>query len=320
MTLPRSIPTGSHIGIDISKDRLDIAVHETGQAWQCAQTPVEHAALAALLAAHQVRLVLMEATGRYGHALAAALHRAGVSLRVENPVRVRHFVRSVSHGAKSDPIDARMLARMGAALKLEASAQVTDRELEMAELNTRRDQLVLMRNAERARLTPSPVSDLVRHQIEETVAHLNRQIAAVEQRCDALIDLDARLSATCKAFVNVSGVAIKTARTILACAPEIGQLNRGQIASLAGLCPITNQSGQRHAPTPIGKGRERLRRALYMAALSAKRHNSILKPISDRLAASGLKPKQVTIAVARKLLIHLNSLAAKEYQHHLAPA
>lgn len=312
MKLPRFVPAGSHIGIDVSKHRLDIAVHPGGEVWQCGQTPQDLAALAQFLARHQVALVLLEATGRYGHGLCASLHRAGVPVRVENPVRVRHFARSTGTVAKTDRIDARLLARMAAVLEPSPNVQLTDIRLEMADLAARRDQLVMMRGAEQVRLDPEPANPLIKQQLLDHIQMLDRQIGQIEQRLDDLIASDRQMAATRAAFEAVKGVGGGTVRTLLAAMPEIGHLNRRQAAALAGVAPVTNQSGQRSGTASIGNGRTRIRRALYMAALSAARWNPHLKAFYQRLTNTGHKPKQALIAVARKLLIHLNSLAAKQ--------
>lgn len=310
MKVPRFLAPGSHIGIDVSKHRLDIAVHPGGESWHCGQTPADLAALAQFLARHQVALVLLEATGRYGNGLCASLHRAGVPVRVENPVRVRHFARSVGTVAKTDRIDARLLARMAAVLKPSPNVQRTDITMEMADLVARRDQLVVMRGAEQVRLDPEPASPLIKQQLLDTIQMLDRQIEQIDRRLDELIASDRQMAATRAAFETVRGVGGGTARTLLAVMPEIGHLNRRQAAALAGVAPVTNQSGQRSGTASIGTGRKRVRRALYMAALSAARWNPHLKAVYQRLTQSGHRPKQALIAVARKLLIHLNSLAA----------
>jgi transposase len=320
MSLPHFIPTGSHVGVDVSKDWLDVAVHETGKVWRCRQTPDDHAKLAAFLARHEVRLVLMEASGRYGHALCRALHLAGVRLRVDNPARVRNFARSTGTVAKTDRIDAVLLARMAAVLMLEPHAHVSERQMEMADLATRRNQLKTMWVAEKARLDPMPRCSLIRDQIETHMQQLNEQIAQIEARLDELITADKRLSATRDMFEAVAGVGPQTTRVLLACMPEIGQLNRREVGALAGVSPVTNQSGKSRAATPIGKGREQVRRALYMAALSAARHNDHLRAFYKRMRQNDLKPKQALIAVARKLLVHLNSLAAQQHRAFEKPA
>jgi transposase len=320
MNVPQSLPAGSHIGIDVSKDWLDICVHETGRVWRCSQSPADHAILAGFFRRHQVRLVLMEASGRYGHHLCAALHRADVPVRIENPTRVRHFARSTGKMAKTDAIDAAMIARMAAVLQLEPQAQVTDIHIQMADLTARREQLVTDRTAQQSRLDPAPCDPFLTDLLLEHIEFLNGQIARVEARLDALIAADARLSAMRRSFEAVGGVGPHTARTLLSCMPEIGHLNRRQVSALAGLAPVTNESGKSKGSTQIGHGRSRVRRALYLAALSAARWNTHLRAFYLRQRGTDLKPKQVLIAVARKLLIHLNSLAAQELRNHPEPA
>jgi transposase len=293
------------VGIDVSKLHLD--VFDAGVSERLANTPDVCAALAARLA-YARRFVLFEATGAYDRRLRDALVRAGARFARVNPGRARDFARAAGFLAKTDAVDARMLAAMGQALAPNPDA-APDRDRErLAELVKRRDQLVRMRAQESVRRRECANSD-VRADIDGHLAWLDRRIAQIEIRIKALGKASATIAAQIKRLQSAPGVGPVTASVLVALMPELGARSPKTIAALAGLAPLNADSGQRRGQRRIRGGRRRVREALYMAALSASRSKSPLGHFYRRLRQSGKSAKQAIIAVARKLLVTLNAMA-----------
>lgn len=295
------------VGIDVSRDRLDVAVlpEETMFA-----VPRDGKGLAELIERVQplgADLVAVEATGGYETVVAAALAGAGLPLVVVNPAQVRHYALAKGKRAKTDPIDARMIASFVEATKPEIRPLPDEVTRYLADLMARRRQIIEMIVAERNREKRVTVKR-IRKSIARLIAALEKELAEI----DAEIDLCVRGSPAWREkedlLASVPGVGSTTARTLIAELPELGGLDAKRIASLAGLAPYTRQSGNWKGKSMIGGGRAGVRSALFLAALVAARHNPILKAFRDRLVARG-KPKMVAlIAVARKLLTILNAI------------
>jgi transposase len=290
-----------YIGIDISKDHLDIF---DGAARRIANTP---AAIAALLAGLAVpKLVLFEATGRYDRHLQQALAAAGIGFVRVNPLHARAFARATGQLAKTDSIDARLLAAMAQALTPQPQPPADPLRLELADLHRRREQLVGFRQMERTRLhTASPA---IAAGIDSHLSWLTAQITALEHQIAALIGRSASLSMACCLLRSIPGIGPVTATTLLALMPELGQRNSKTIAALGGLAPINRDSGQYRGQRHIAGGRAQVRRALYMAAVTASRSNSRFAATFKTLTGNGKASKLALIAVARKLLVTANAI------------
>lgn len=295
------------VGIDVCKDRLDVHVSPQGVNFQVARDQSGLASLVSRLKPLAPRLVAMEATGGFETVVAAAVAAEGIPVAVVNPAQVRHFAQAIGKRAKTDPIDAAMIAGFAEATKAQAKPLPDADSAVLSELMARRRQLTEMLVAEKARFA--------RAMAKRPRQSLKRIIAALE---DELLSLDADIDKTVRQsplwqvredlMRSIPGVGPATARTLLADLPELGRLTRRQIAALAGLAPWTRQSGQWKGRSMIGGGRSTVRRVLFMAALVATRHNPLLKAFRDKLVAAG-KPKIVAvIAVARKLLTILNAV------------
>jgi len=295
------------VGIDVSKDRLDVHVHPTGESFAVARNAEGLDALITKIAPLGVGAVAVEATGGFEAVVAASLGAAGLPVIVVNPARVRAFAQALGKRAKTDPIDAAVIARFVAATQPEIRPLPDVHSRLLADLVARRRQIIQMIVAERQRERQLPTP-----QLKKSAARL---IKALEKELNVLdegIDESVRGSPVwCEKedlLKSVPGVGNVTARTLLAELPELGDLSRREIASLAGLAPWTRQSGKWKGRSFTGGGRAAARTSLFMAALVAARHNPVLKSFHQRLIAAG-KPKMVAIiAVARKLLTILNAI------------
>jgi len=295
------------VGIDVSKDRLDVHVHPTGESFAVARNAEGLDALITKIAPLGVGAAAVEATGGFEAVVAASLGAAGLPVIVVNPARVRAFAQALGKRAKTDPIDAAVIARFVAATQPEIRPLPDVHSRLLADLVARRRQIIQMIVAERQRERQLPTP-----QLKKSAARL---IKALEKELNVLddgIDESVRGSPVwCEKeelLKSVPGVGNVTARTLLAELPELGDLSRREIASLAGLAPWTRQSGKWKGRSFTGGGRAAARTSLFMAALVAARHNPVLKTFHQRLIAAG-KPKMVAIiAVARKLLTILNAI------------
>jgi transposase len=297
--------TSVYAGLDIAKASLQL--HLQGKACDLPNTTAGYAQLIKRLAALPGVQVICEASGGYERACVAALHAAAIPVSVLNPARVRQFARASGKLAKTDPIDAAGLTAFGQALTPALTPPRTATELKMAALVTRRTQLLELRVAEAQRADTCADLDL-RKLFTSWLAQVEKQIAKVEALLEALLQAQAPLASQVQRLDDISGVGRLTALMLLATMPELGTLNRRQVAALAGLCPYNRDSGQWSGKRSISGGRPEVRRALYMAALSASRNNHLLQPFYDRLIAAGKPGKVALTAVMRKLIILMNHL------------
>ena len=290
-----------YIGIDISKDHLDIF---DGAARRIANTAAAIAVLVAELAT--AKLVLFEATGSYDRRLQQALAAAGIGFVRVNPLHARAFARASGQLAKTDRIDARLLAGMAQALTPKPQPPYDPERLELADLHRRRAQLVGFRQMERTRLhTASPA---IAASIASHLAWLTAQIEHLELQIAALIRRSASLALACSLLRSIPGIGPVTATALLALLPELGRRSAKTIAALGGLAPINRDSGQSRGRRSIAGGRPEIRRALYMAAVTASRSGSRFAASFKALIAKGKAAKLALIAVARKLLVTANAI------------
>lgn len=304
-----------YVGIDVSKDRLDVHVRPTGESFTVTRDGKGLEELIARLQVLSPTLVAVEATGGFEIIVAAAIAGAGLPLAVVNPAQVRHFAQALGQRAKSDPIDAEVTARFAEAVK-PAPRPVADQEARLlGELVARRRQIIEMLGAERQREKRAD-NVRVRKSLARHIKMLEKELPQIDGDIDTLVRGSPVWRVKENLLVTFPGVSNVLARTFLAELPELGTLSRREVASLAGLAPFTRQSGQWKGRSRIGGGRTAVRAGLYMAALSAIRCNPHLKTFYQRLLAAG-KPKMVAlIAVARKILTILNAMLRdnKEWQ------
>jgi transposase len=301
------------VGIDVSKDRLDVHVRPSGEAFAVSRDGKGLEELIDRLTTLAPQLVAIEATGGFETIAAAAIAGAALPLAIINPAQVRHFAQAVGKRAKTDPIDAEVIARFGEAVKPEPRPLPDEQARLLAEWVARRRQIIEMIVAERQREKRAENTH-VRKGIVRHIRVLEKELPGIDDDIGTLVRSSPAWRENEELLVTFPGVSNKLARTFLAEVPELGRLNRREIASLAGLAPFTRQSGRWKGKSMIGGGRAPLRAALYMAALSASRCNSVLKLFYQRLLSAG-KPKMVAlIAVARKILTILNAMLRERKQ------
>lgn len=298
---------GPSVGIDVSKARLDIALGSTGGVRGLANDAAGHTELVELLRAAAPARVIIEATGGYERGVVVAMAAAGIPVIVLNPRRAREFARAAGVLAKTDKLDAKVLALYGETLRPPPRPLPSEQQRALEELVARRAQLVAMLTQEKNRLgqATSPrirksigaIMEAIKEQIDDAEDDIGKEIESSEVWKDAAEHLD-----------SVPGVGFKTACVLLANLPELGTLSRQRIAALAGLAPVNRDSGKMRGRRSIIGGRADVRTALFMAALTAVRFNPAIKKFYDKLVAVG-KPKKLALtAAAHKLLTILNAI------------
>ncbi len=304
------------VGIDVSKAMLDAFADAAAgaggaaagpQSRSFANTPEGVAALAAWLRPLGVTLVVVEATGRYERAAAVALMDAGLEVAVVNPRQVRDFARAAGTLAKTDAVDARVLAAFGRAIGPRATPRPTDAQQRLAALVARRRQVVGMRADDRNRL-PRADDRLARQLVEQHLRPLDRQVERLDREIAKLVERDDDWRGKADLLQSVPGVGAGTAAALLAELPELGSLGHKQVSALAGLAPFADDSGTLRGRRRVRGGRAAARTALYMAAVTARRCNPALRAFADRLAAAGKPFKVLITACMRKLLVTLNAM------------
>lgn len=294
------------VGIDVSKARLDVTVIPGGAAFSEANDEPGIEALLVRLKPLHPDLVVMEATGGYETAAAIAISASGIRLAVVNPRQVRDFAKASGYLAKTDAIDARVIAQFGLMIEPQVSVLADEDTRELQAMLVRRSQLVTMRTQEKNRL--GLAFGPMREPIKEHIAWLDRHIGAFD------VDLTNKLrsSPAWKAKEDLlrsfKGIGPVSARTMLADLPELGTLNRKQIAALVGVAPFNCDSGKHKGQRHIWGGRARVRNALFMAALTAIRFNPVIKPFYKNLTARGKPHKVALVACMRKMLTILNTM------------
>jgi transposase len=295
------------VGIDVSKDRLDVAARPSGEALIVPRNAAGLEELSARLTKLKPCVIALEATGGFETVAAAALSAAGLPVVVVNPAQIRHFAQAVGQRAKTDPIDAMVIAHFAEATRPEPRPLPDEATRLLADLLARRRQIIEMIGAERQREKRITVPRL-KKSIARLLKALEKELASVDTDIDEAVRGSPAWRAAEDLLSSVPGIGPTIARTLIAELPELGRLGRREIAALAGLAPFTRQSGQWRGRSFIAGGRTAVRTALFMGAMVAKKHNPVLKAFFDRLVDAG-KPKMVAlIAVARKLLTILNAI------------
>jgi transposase len=305
-----------YVGIDVSKDRLDVHMLPGGQAFAVTRDGKGLKELVEKLSSVRPRLVAVEATGGFETVVAAAIAGAHLPLVVVNPAQVRHFAQAVGKRAKTDPIDAAVIARFAEAVKPEPRELPDEAARLLSELVGRRIQVLEMLVAERQRERRASAARVVKS-LKRHIAALEKELPEIDRDIDTMVRGSPAWREKEDLLVTFPGVGKGTAHSILADLPELGRLTRREIASLVGVAPFTRQSGRWRGKSMIAGGRPTIRSAIYMAALSASRHNPVMRLFYQGLLARG-KPKMLAlIAVARKTLVALNAMLRdkKQWQH-----
>jgi transposase len=308
------------IGIDVSKATLAIAVLPSGATWSSETTPRALDALVPQLLAQRPTVVVVEATGGYEVPLVAQCAAAGLPIAVVNPRQVRAFAQAVGRTAKTDTIDAALLALFGARVH-PTPRPIADAATEaLGALVARRRQLLEMLGAERQRLEQAPRTGPIARDLRNHIRWLERRVRDVDDEIGTAIQQSPVWRVHEDLLRSVPGIGPTVARTLLADLPELGRLDRRAIAALVGVAPFNCDSGQQRGQRHIWGGRAPVRAALYMAALVATRHNAPLRVFYRRLRAAGKPAKVALVAVMRKLLTLVNAMIKHQARWQDQPA
>jgi transposase len=294
------------VGIDVSKAFLDVAALPEGRQWRVGYDAKGVVDLVGELKGLEPDLVVMEATGGLEAMVATGLAEAGISTAVVNPRQVRDFARATGRLAKTDRLDALVLAAFGQAVKPRVRALEGPEREQLRALLARRQQLVEMLVAEKNRLPGA--SAMVRPNLRDHIRWLEKQQRDLDRDLQAFIKSSPLWQAKAQLLSSMPGVGKVMSSTLLAWLPELGKLNRHQIAALAGVAPLNRDSGTLRGRRCVWGGRSQLRRVLYMAALTATRYNPALALFYRRLRQAGKPAKVALTAVMRKLLVILNTM------------
>jgi transposase len=295
------------VGIDVSKARVDVHVRPDGTAFFSATDPEGLAELVRRLTPLRPTLVVLEASGGYEGVIAATLAEAGLPVAIVNPRQVRKFAGAIGRLAKTDAIDAAVIAHFAQAVRPTARPLPDDLSVRLAELMARRRQLVVMINAEKQRLGKAQ-DRIAQRSFKALLKSLEAERARIDRAIDKLIEASPLWCAQQDLLKSVPGIGNVVARTLIAELPELGRVDRHQIAALAGVAPMNRDSGRYRGKRKIQGGRVEVRAPLYMACLVAIRHNPVLKAFYRRLRDAGKPARLALVAAMRKLLTILNAM------------
>lgn len=295
-----------YVGIDVAKAHLDVHLQPADIRFRVDNNEAGFAVLQQRLSDHAIARILLEATGPYSQAVAAALASHGHAVLVINPRQARDFAKAMGKLAKTDAIDARMLAQFAAVCEQPVRPLATDAQTDLAALVMRRRQLIDMRTAEQNRWQEARVK--LRKTINQHIQWLNKRIDDIDSELGQTLKANEVWNERVKLLSSACGVGDVTAHSMVALLPELGSLSRRQVSALVGVAPLNCDSGKQRGQRHIRGGRAPVRTALYMATLSAIKHNPTLRECYQRLVAAGKRKKVAIVACMRKLLTILNAM------------
>lgn len=300
--------TLSTLGIDISKDWFDVCILPEGEVMKFENNEEGIKRFIAAMGTKQISRIVLEATGGLERLLVGELSAAGLPVAVVNPAQIHNFSKALGKHAKTDPGDAFIIARFAAALKPDLRPLPEAETLVLSDFMTRRRQVVNMLAAEKLRKQQAKNVKLLLKSIDRIIEALQKELDKLDADIDKLIKNSPLWREKEELLTTAPGVGKIVARTLLAEMPELGKLNRREIAALAGLAPFTRQSGKWRGKSMIAGGRAEPRSMLFIAAFSASKHCKTLKDFATKLLAAGKNKRAIIIAVARKLLTALNAI------------
>ena len=303
------------LGIDISKNSLDAHILPDCHSWHVKTDPTSLAKWVRQLP-DGIDLAVMEATGTYHNSPAVALAKANIPVAIVNPKRVKGFAKALGQQAKSDAIDARTIAQFGLAVQPTPRKLSDEAQALLAELVTRRQQLLETRKAEKCRLKTATAKS-IRRDIEAGIKQLERRIKEFENQIDEQIQNSPMWLVNKQLLLSVPGIGPVNAGALIGLMPELGTISGAKIAALLGVAPFPNESGKWKGKRFIRGGRANARAIFYMAALSASQHNHVLREFYQRLLAKGKAKRVALIAIMRRLIVILNAIIRdqKPWQH-----
>jgi transposase len=307
-----------YIGIDVSKRWLEVRIYGEAESQKLGNDPDGFTSLVEQMKAVQPVRIVFEATGGYERSAVKALSEAGFVVAVVNPTRVRRFAEALGTLAKTDKIDAQVIAHFASVVHPQANGRQTPLEEQLAACVERRRQLLVEVVAEKNRLSTCPAC--MRADIEEHIAWLEEHIERLEADIQACILQKPEWRKRAEIIDSVPGVGRVTATTLVAELPELGQINRQKIAALVGVAPFNKDSGPKRGKRRIFGGRSGIRRTLFMAALSASKHNPVIRAFYESLLKRGKEKKVALTACMRKLLVIINAMVRKGEAWKFSPA
>ncbi len=309
----------TYVGIDVAKKTFDLNFSGNKKVYHFKYDQAGIEKCIEQLTKNQVVLVVLEATGGYERQLLVALKSADLPVARVNPRKVRDFARAQGITAKTDAIDARVIADYAALFQPPQADTQDDNSLKLKDLVARRKQLIAMRVAENNRVEHA-YNQSVRQSIQQMIETINEQIARLDKEIDDTIDSTPQLKRKAEIIQSVTGLGQKTSSMLIAEMPELGHCTRGQIAALTGTAPMNRDSGQLRGKRMTGGGRTQVRTGMFMATLVAVQHNQKLKNFYQRLLENGKAKMTALIAVMRKLLVILNAMIRKNqlWNEHLS--
>jgi len=307
----RETKAKSNVGIDVSKCWLDVHVLPSGEILRVPNTPEGIRRLKRWILRFELALVVIEATGKWHRLLHRSLHASAIPVSVTDPYRVRMFAKAQGVLAKTDRLDARVLAQFAAVMAPTVRAPASEVMQELAELVRARDSAVAEETALKNQLSAA-TGRFLKRQLERRIGRIAKDIAALAKEILAQIAADEVLARRYAILTSITGFGPVVAATLIACLTELGTCGRRQISLLAGLAPIADDSGERRGIRVIWGGRPPVRRSLYFAALAAARHTPAMRAFYLRLTANGKSAKLTIIAIARKLVVLANTLIAQD--------
>lgn len=304
---PSSAPRQTFVGIDVGKDKLDVCCLPAKLERQFDNTVSGYEALLKWLAKMPACLLVVEASGGYEKGILYAAQDAQFEIALLNPRQARDFAKAIGQLAKTDRIDAGVLALYASKIEPRPLEKVPENQRILQALLTRRRQLIQLKTAEQMRLQQT-TDKFILKSLKKIAQALDRELAVVEKRILELLTSDDDWNAKLKLLQSVPGVGPTSGATLLAELPELGKLNRQEIAALVGVAPFANDSGRSKGKRSTWGGRGKLRSVLYMAALTARRCNATIQKFAERLEAAGKVHRVIQIACIRKLLVILNTM------------
>jgi len=306
----------TNVGIDVSKDWLDIVALPSGESWRTENKEAAIRELIKKLEQLKPERIVLEATGGYEQMLAVQLYLTGLPLCRINPKRSRYFARSLGQLAKTDKLDGKVLALFGERVKPPLTRLPSEKEQLLSALITRREQISIFLVAERNRLHTAPKK--LHASLNEHITWLKHELKQLECAIDEFVNDDPDFKEKSDLLVEVQGVGKKTAAKLIADVPELGDCDRKQIAALVGVAPYNRDSGHKTGQRYISGGRPDVRSILYMATLTATRCNPVIRQMYQRLLKVGKKKKVAIVACMRKLLTILNAIIRDRSHWNLA--
>jgi transposase len=306
--------SGRYVGIDVSKDRLDVAVLGEERGWQVDNSPEGIACLVQQMQTLDPELIVVEATGGYQRRIVEALFHAGLSVAVVNPARVRQFARACGLLAKTDKLDAQVLAEFGRRVQPRCYEGRSEAEKQLSALLVRRKQLEEMLKAEQNRLRT--ISPSLRGSVERILAILKEEKKRLDEQIRELMNEQKAWHAQTEILSSAPGVGMVTTATLLAELPELGKMDRKKIAALVGVAPMNYDSGRKRGYRKTKGGRGDVRSVLYMSTLVATRHNPLIQTQYQHLLKRGKLKKVALTACMRKFLTILNAMVRDQQPFH----